>query len=45
MALAPLMRHTNVIDTRNILDKEKWQKAGFTHRLLGRGAKLANEIS
>jgi len=40
VAIAPLMRQKNVIDTRNILDKEKWEKAGFTHRLLGRGTKL-----
>jgi UDP-N-acetyl-D-mannosaminuronic acid dehydrogenase len=40
LAIAHLMRQKNVIDTRNILDREKWQKAGFTHRLLGRGANL-----
>ncbi|MGA3199287.1 MAG: nucleotide sugar dehydrogenase [Halobacteriota archaeon] len=40
VAIGPLMRQKNVIDTRNILDKETWQKAGFTHRLLGRGTKL-----
>lgn len=38
--IAPLMRLKNVIDTRNILDKEKWQQAGFTYRLLGRGTEL-----
>ena len=27
--LAPKMRNTKVYDTKNILDKEKWEKAGF----------------
>jgi len=40
VSISPLMRQKNVIDTRNILDKERWQKAGFTHRLLGRGTNL-----
>jgi len=27
--IAPEMRNTKVYDTKNILDKEKWEKAGF----------------
>lgn len=31
-----LMRTKNLVDTRNILDHEKWKKAGFTVEVLGK---------
>jgi UDP-N-acetyl-D-mannosaminuronic acid dehydrogenase len=37
--LGPLMRHKHVIDTRNILDQERWEQAGFVYRLLGSGVR------
>ena len=33
-----LMRHKNLIDTRNMLDHEEWREAGFTVRVLGDGS-------
>ena len=35
--LGKLMRTKQIIDTRNILNLEKWRGAGFRARLLGRG--------
>ena len=35
--LSPLMRNRNLVDTRNILNHEKWRKAGFKVSLLGDG--------
>ncbi len=32
-----LVRHKNLIDTRNILDHQKWIKAGFNVIVLGNG--------
>jgi len=32
-----LMRHKNLVDTRNILEHEKWRKAGFEVMVLGDG--------
>ena len=33
--ISKLMRAKNVVDSRNILDKEIWKKAGFNVRVLG----------
>lgn len=33
-----LVRHKNLIDSRNILDHEKWIDAGFNVKVLGKGA-------
>jgi UDP-N-acetyl-D-mannosaminuronic acid dehydrogenase len=41
-AFGQLMRQRNVLDTRNVLSKEKWEQAGFTYRLLGGGAPLCH---
>lgn len=35
--LSPLMRNRNLVDTRNVLEGEKWRKAGFKVRVLGDG--------
>jgi len=35
--IGQLMRHKFVFDGRNILDHEKWKKAGFTVKVLGNG--------
>lgn len=35
--LGSLMRHRNLVDTRNILAHKKWQEAGFKVRILGVG--------
>ncbi len=36
-----LVRHQNIIDTRNALNQKDWEEAGFQYRLLGRdGASL-----
>ena len=32
-----LMKKNNVVDSRNILDQRKWQKAGFKVKVLGDG--------
>jgi UDP-N-acetyl-D-mannosaminuronic acid dehydrogenase len=32
-----LVRHKNIIDTRNILDTSRWTKAGFIIKVLGNG--------
>ena len=32
-----LMKKKNVVDSRNILDRRKWQKAGFKVKVLGNG--------
>jgi len=32
-----LVRHKNLIDARNVLDHERWRKAGFNVRVLGDG--------
>ena len=34
--IAKLVRKKNLVDTRNILDHEKWRKAGFTVEVLGK---------
>lgn len=36
LKMAKLMRKKNLVDTRNILDHEKWRKAGFTVEVLGK---------
>jgi len=36
--LSRLMRSKNLVDTRNILEHEKWREAGFEVRVLGVGA-------
>lgn len=33
--VASVVRHRNVIDTRNALSRKDWQEAGFNYRLLG----------
>jgi UDP-N-acetyl-D-mannosaminuronic acid dehydrogenase len=35
--ISNLMRNKNIIDTRNILNHEKWKEAGFRIRILGDG--------
>lgn len=35
--LLPLVKHRNLVDTRNILNHKKWQEAGFKVRVLGTG--------
>jgi len=35
--ISKLMRRKNVVDSRNILDKERWKKAGFKMKVLGEG--------
>ena len=35
--IARLMRKRNVVDSRNILDKERWERAGFKVKVLGDG--------
>lgn len=35
--VAPLLRTKNLVDTRNILDHQKWRHQGFTVRILGDG--------
>jgi len=35
--IAKLMRSKNIVDTRNLLDHEKWRKAGFRVKVLGDG--------
>lgn len=34
--ISKLMRNKNVVDSRNILDHEKWKKAGFNVKVLGK---------
>ena len=34
--VAKLVREKNLVDTRNILDHDKWRKAGFTVEVLGK---------
>lgn len=36
--LYPLMRNRNLVDTRNILEHDKWHKAGFRVKILGDGS-------
>jgi len=36
--LCPLMRNRNLVDTRNILEHDKWHKAGFSVKILGDGS-------
>ncbi|WP_373531304.1 nucleotide sugar dehydrogenase [Vampirovibrio sp.] len=36
--VASVVRHPNVIDTRNALSRKDWQEAGFNYRLLGEDA-------
>jgi UDP-N-acetyl-D-mannosaminuronic acid dehydrogenase len=38
--IAKLMRHLYLIDTRNIMDHERWRRAGFKVKVLGDGRKL-----
>ncbi len=33
--VGPLMRHRHVLDTRNALNRQEWEEAGFHYRLLG----------
>ncbi len=35
--IANLMRTKNIVDTRNLIDHEKWRKAGFRVRVMGNG--------
>jgi len=35
--VSKLMRRRNVVDSRNILDRERWERAGFKMRVLGNG--------
>jgi UDP-N-acetyl-D-mannosaminuronic acid dehydrogenase len=35
--MSSLMRTRNIIDTRNILDAERWKEAGFKVKVLGEG--------
>ena len=35
--IARLMRKRNVVDSRNILDRERWERAGFRVKVLGDG--------
>ena len=35
--ISKLMRAKNVVDSRNILDRGKWEKAGFKVKMLGDG--------
>lgn len=35
--IARLMRKRNVVDSRNILDRERWERAGFKMKVLGDG--------
>lgn len=37
VVLSPLMRNRNLVDTRNILERERWERAGFKVRVLGDG--------
>jgi hypothetical protein len=36
------MRNKNIIDTRNILDAERWKEAGFKVKMLGAGKDIIN---
>ena len=36
-SLGRLMRHRMILDTRNVLDHEKWREAGFRVKVLGDG--------
>jgi len=36
--MSPLVRNKNLVDTRKILDHQRWKKAGFRIKLLGDGA-------
>jgi len=36
--LSPLMRNRNLVDTRNILEHDRWRQTGFRVRVLGDGA-------
>jgi UDP-N-acetyl-D-mannosaminuronic acid dehydrogenase len=38
--VAPLMKTRNMVDTRNVIDPHRWEKAGFRLRILGDGKKL-----
>jgi UDP-N-acetyl-D-mannosaminuronic acid dehydrogenase len=35
--ISKLMRRKNVVDSRNILDRERWEKEGFKVKILGEG--------
>jgi len=35
--ISELMRNRNIVDTRNILDAERWEKDGFSVKMLGSG--------
>lgn len=37
VVLSPLMRNRNLVDTRNTLERERWERAGFKVRVLGDG--------
>jgi UDP-N-acetyl-D-mannosaminuronic acid dehydrogenase len=37
--ISSLMRTKNVVDTRNMLDAERWEKAGFSVKVLGEGTR------
>ncbi|MFC2557669.1 MAG: UDP binding domain-containing protein [Pauljensenia sp.] len=34
--IAPLVRTRTVVDGRNVLDRDKWSEAGWTHVGIGR---------
>jgi UDP-N-acetyl-D-mannosaminuronic acid dehydrogenase len=38
LKIASLMRKRYLVDTRNILDHEKWKRAGFTVEVLGKSS-------
>jgi len=40
--MSSLMRTKNIIDTRNILDAERWKGAGFKVKMLGAGKDIIN---
>ena len=37
--IAKLVKHKNLLDTRNILDHAKWEKSGFKVKVLGKSTK------
>jgi len=41
--ISKLMRRKNVVDCRNILDKEKWERCGFNVKVLGDGKSYRNK--
>jgi len=35
--ISPLVRNRNLVDTRKIIDQQRWKRAGFRIKLLGDG--------